>query len=98
MRRLSSVLTRSADSGRPAGMPSSTATSPRPCDSPAVVKRNVILVAFGEGRGGCERLWRMAEATSTILLIIAREPDSGSGSRDVHALPPLHTSGAGVRG
>src|SRR5438445_1743908 len=43
MRRFSSALTRSADRGRPAGIPSRTATRPRPCDSPAVVKRNVTL-------------------------------------------------------
>src|SRR5882724_10416128 len=41
MRRFSSALTRSADRGRPAGIPSRTATRPRPCDSPAVVKRNI---------------------------------------------------------
>src|SRR5712671_6187723 len=45
MRRFSSRLTRSAETARPAGIPSSTATSPRPCDSPAVVKRNVTLSA-----------------------------------------------------
>src|ERR1041385_3812307 len=43
MRRLSSTLTRSAESGSPAGIPSRTATRPRPCDSPAVVNRNVTL-------------------------------------------------------
>src|SRR5437016_8234569 len=43
MRRFSSALTRSADRGRPAGIPSRTATRPRPCDSPAVVKRNITL-------------------------------------------------------
>src|SRR5205823_8499372 len=42
MRRFSSALTRSADRGRPAGIPSRIPTRPRPCDSPAVVKRNVI--------------------------------------------------------
>src|SRR5437879_10994023 len=38
-----STLMRSADRGSPAGIPSRTATRPRPCDSPAVVKRNVTL-------------------------------------------------------
>src|SRR5881396_3713089 len=39
IRRLSSTLMRSADRGSPAGIPSRTATRPRPCDSPAVVNR-----------------------------------------------------------
>src|SRR5438128_12488480 len=43
MRRFSSALTRSADTGSPAGIPSSTATRPRPCDSPAVVNRKVTV-------------------------------------------------------
>src|SRR5881392_1769412 len=34
---------RSADRDSPAGIPSRTATRPRPCDSPAVVNRNVTL-------------------------------------------------------
>src|SRR3989442_11702328 len=44
MRRFSSALTRSADTGSPAGIPSSTATRPRPCDSPAVVNRKVTVL------------------------------------------------------
>src|SRR5690242_4950289 len=33
----------SRSSSSPAGMPSTIATSPGPCDSPAVVKRNVVI-------------------------------------------------------
>src|SRR3989442_15989085 len=43
MRRFSSALIRSADTGSPAGIPSRIATRPRPCDSPAVVKRKVTV-------------------------------------------------------
>src|SRR5204863_1653982 len=78
MRRFSSTLTRSAASGSPAGIPSRTATSPRPCDSPAVVNRNVTLPRF------LQNLHRLPP-TSTVLHhppIIAREPGFGPGSRD----------------
>src|SRR6266513_3297305 len=42
MRRFSSTLIRSAETGNPAGIPSRIPTRPRPCDSPAVVNRKVI--------------------------------------------------------
>src|SRR2546430_7317539 len=84
MRRFSSAFTRSADRGSPAGIPSRTATRPRPCDSPAVVKRNVTYVTS-------ILIPPQPPPTATILHqppILAREPDSGSGSRDLHAAPP----------
>src|SRR5437016_8333350 len=65
MRRFSSALIRSADTGNPAGIPSRIPTRPRPCDSPAVVKRKVIdvdnntrarlRVGLSGFRGGRER-------------------------------------------
>src|SRR5438034_11736681 len=51
MRRFSSALIRSVGTGRPAGIPSRIATRPRPCDSPAVVNRNVIVAPVAQGRG-----------------------------------------------
>src|SRR2546428_11085530 len=98
MRRFSSTSMRSAETGSPAGIPSSTATRPRPCDSPAVVKRNVTLTR-GSSRDSALPLKRLgarlrADAESRVhsrtsrgdsrwfaLPIIAREPDSGPGSR-----------------
>src|SRR5690349_8453566 len=94
MRRLSSTLTRSAASGSPAGIPSRIATRPRPCDSPAVVKRNVTL--------GQPPLTSPTSPNpplaSPSLPIIAREPDSRPGSRCYRArtntrptlMPPRH--------
>src|SRR3989441_9384564 len=80
MRRFSSALMRSAETGSPAGIPSRTATRPRPCDSPAVVNRNVTLYAL-------RQTLHQPPPTSTNLPIIAREPDSGPGSRDLHVVP-----------
>src|SRR5439155_18705858 len=81
MRRFSSALTRSADSGSPAGIPSRTATRPRPCDSPAVVKRNITL----------RYLPPEPPQPPPTSPIIAREPDFGPGSsRSLQAVPPLH--------
>src|SRR5260370_37470651 len=74
MRRFSSALTRSAETGSPAGIPSRTATRPRPCDSPAVVKRNITLRYLPPEPP-------QPPPTSTNLPTIAREPDSGPGSR-----------------
>src|SRR2546430_6469867 len=84
MRRFSSGLTRSADRGSPGGIPWRTATRPRPCDSPAVVKRNVTL------RHLPQNLHNLHQPPPTSP-IIAREPDSGPGSsRSLQAVPPLH--------
>src|SRR6266699_394992 len=47
MRRRSSVLIRSVGTARPAGIPSRIPTRPRPCDSPAVVNRNVTPAPYG---------------------------------------------------
>src|SRR2546426_3262040 len=81
----------SAETGSPAGIPSRTATRPRPCDSPAVVNRNVTLYDL-------RQTLHQPPPTSTNLPIIAREPDSGSGSRDLHAVPPLHVVERGSGG
>src|SRR5439155_10121544 len=40
------MSTSAAEIGSPAGTPSRIPTSPRPCDSPAVVNRKVILVSY----------------------------------------------------
>src|SRR2546430_8264403 len=80
---------RSADRGSPAGIPSRTATSPRPCDSPAVVKRNITLRYLPPEPPHLHQ----PPPTSTNLHnlpIIAREPDSGPGSRGFQAAPPRH--------
>src|SRR2546426_6009598 len=83
---------RSADRGSPAGIPSRTATRPRPCDSPAVVNRNVTLRNLPQNL-------HQPPPTSTHLPIIAREPDSGPGSsRSLQAVPPLHTVERGSGG
>src|SRR6266511_5925309 len=91
MRRFSSALTRSAARGRPAGIPSRTATNPRPCDSPAVVKRNITLRYLPPEPP-------QPPPASTNLPIIAREPDSGPGSRDLRGVPPLHVVERGSGG
>src|SRR5205807_9135934 len=82
---------RSADRDSPAGIPARTATRPRPCASPAVVNRNVTLRDLPHNR-------HQPPPPSTNLPIIAREPDSGSGSRDLHAVPPLHVAERGSGG
>src|SRR5690242_11086734 len=87
MRRLSSALTRSAASGSPAGIPSRIATRPRPCDSPAVVKRNVTLGLLPQ----TSTILHQPPPSSPTLPIIAREPDSGSGSRACRTPFPLAT-------
>src|SRR5262249_45157003 len=41
----------SCSSSSPAGIPSTIATSPGPCDSPAVVKRKLVMGGEGYRRG-----------------------------------------------
>src|SRR6266540_5963466 len=87
MRRFSSALIRSVGTGRPAGIPSRTATRPRPCDSPAVVNRKVMNPSGG--RGGWWRLSRMVEVVE----------DGASTNLDQPPQPPRRpaylTGGAG---
>src|SRR5688500_2584456 len=55
-RRAISRSIRSRSSSRPAGRPSTIATSPGPCDSPAVVKRNAMPSGYWRGaRRGAKR-------------------------------------------
>src|ERR1700754_196346 len=58
-RRAMSRSSASRSSWSPAGIPSTIATSPGPCDSPAVVKRNAVIggKAIGGPRAGCWRRW-----------------------------------------
>ncbi len=80
-RRAMSRSSASRSSSRPAGMPSTIATRPGPCDSPAVVKRKPLIAAKAIRRGRGPR-GRGGRATARAA---ARIVASG-GSR------PLHTA------
>src|SRR6266487_4835275 len=85
MRRFSSTSTSAADTGRPAGMPSRIPTRPRPCDSPAVVKRKVML-PLGTGAACC----------APSISYITAEPDLGR-ARLLHILDAVRSGAPGSR-
>src|SRR6266550_1473358 len=85
MRRFSSTSTSAADTGRPAGMPSRIPTRPRPCDSPAVVNRKV-MIPLGTGAACC----------APSISYITAEPDLGR-ARLLHILDAVRSGAPGSR-
>src|SRR4051794_542344 len=68
----------SRSSSSPAGMPSTIATSPGPCDSPAVVNLNAVI-----GRQGYRRAARSVWRPMARQMHRAARSTAGGGAHDV---------------
>src|SRR5438270_12496014 len=77
-----------ADSSRPAGSPSTITTRARPCDSPAVRKRNITGKRTGGSFGGPRPVPRRADEVVAGVEDDVDRADRHRGAAPGHAASP----------